>query len=42
MWYADITPDKEAPELIHAVIMDVLGEVSGRVKKVNLADLLTR
>lgn len=42
MWYADITPDKEAPELIHAIIMDVLSEVSGRIKEVNLADLLTR
>ncbi|KAL8540327.1 hypothetical protein ACS0TY_001798 [Phlomoides rotata] len=42
MWYADITPDKEAPELIHAIIMDVLSEVSGRIKNVNLADLLTR
>lgn len=42
LWYSDITPDKEAPELIHAIIMDVLGEVSGRVKDVNLVDLLTR
>ncbi|CAA2990133.1 sorting nexin-14 [Olea europaea subsp. europaea] len=42
LWYSDITPDKEAPELIRAVIMDALGEVSGRVKEVNLVDLLTR
>ncbi|CAA3017282.1 Intermediate filament [Olea europaea subsp. europaea] len=42
LWYSDITPDKEVPELIHAIIMDVLGEVSGRVKEVNLVELLTR
>lgn len=42
LWYSDITPDKEAPELIRTIIMDVLGEVSGRVKEVNLVDLLTR
>lgn len=42
LWYSGITPDKEAPDLIHAIIMDVLGEVSGRVKEINLVDLLTR
>ncbi|KAL0384155.1 UNVERIFIED_CONTAM: hypothetical protein Sradi_2809800 [Sesamum radiatum] len=42
LWYSDITPDKEAPELIHAIVMDVLGEVSGRLKELNLVDLLTR
>ncbi|KAL2455788.1 Phox-associated domain [Abeliophyllum distichum] len=42
LWYSEITPDKEAPELIRAIIMDVLGELSGRVKEVNLVDLLTR
>ncbi|CAI9755418.1 unnamed protein product [Fraxinus pennsylvanica] len=42
LWYSDITPDKEAPELMRAVIMDALGEVSGRLKEVNLVDLLTR
>lgn len=42
LWYSDITPDREAPELIRAVIMDVLGEISGRVKEINLVDLLTR
>lgn len=42
LWYSDITPDKEAPQLIRAVIMDVLGEISGRVKEINLIDLLTR
>ncbi|KAL0412523.1 UNVERIFIED_CONTAM: hypothetical protein Sradi_1454000 [Sesamum radiatum] len=42
LWYSDITPDKEAPELIRSIIMDVLGEVSGRIKEVNIIDLLTR
>ncbi|KAG8364285.1 hypothetical protein BUALT_Bualt19G0112500 [Buddleja alternifolia] len=42
LWYSEITPDKEAPELIHAIVMDALGEVSGRIKEVNLVDLLTR
>lgn len=42
LWYSEITPDKEAPEMIRAVIMDVLGEISGRVKELNLVDLLTR
>ncbi|KAM7474944.1 hypothetical protein LguiB_022187 [Lonicera macranthoides] len=42
LWYSEITSDKEAPELIRAIIMDALGEVSGRVKEINLVDLLTR
>lgn len=42
LWYSDITPDTEAPEQIRAIIMDALGEVSGRVKEINLVDLLTR
>lgn len=42
LWYSEITPDREFPEQIHAIIMDVLGEVSGRVKEINLVDLLTR
>ncbi|KAJ6368582.1 hypothetical protein OIU78_001045 [Salix suchowensis] len=33
---------REAPELIRSVIMDALGEVSGRAKEINLVDLLTR
>ncbi|KAL6573691.1 hypothetical protein OROHE_002150 [Orobanche hederae] len=40
LWYSDITPDKEAPELIHAIVMDALGEVSQRIKELNLVDLL--
>ncbi|KAG6383108.1 hypothetical protein SASPL_157145 [Salvia splendens] len=41
-WYSGITPDREAPELMHAIIMDFLGEVSARIKESNLVDLLTR
>ncbi|GAB4837953.1 hypothetical protein Ancab_027481 [Ancistrocladus abbreviatus] len=42
LWYSDITTDKEAPELMRAIILDALGEVAARVKEVNLVDLLTR
>ncbi|XVF67652.1 hypothetical protein PTKIN_Ptkin10aG0138600 [Pterospermum kingtungense] len=42
LWYSEITPDKESPELIRVVILDALGEISGRVKEINLVDLLTR
>ncbi|BAT75055.1 hypothetical protein VIGAN_01285400 [Vigna angularis var. angularis] len=42
LWYSEITPDKEFPEQIRAIIMDVLAEISGRVKDINLVDLLTR
>ncbi|KAM0012899.1 putative Phox-associated domain, sorting nexin, PX domain superfamily [Helianthus debilis subsp. tardiflorus] len=42
LWYSDITPDKEFPELIRGIIMDVLAEISARVKNINLVDLLTR
>ncbi|CAJ1939355.1 unnamed protein product [Sphenostylis stenocarpa] len=42
LWYSDITPDKEFPEQIRAIVMDVLAEISGRIKEINLVDLLTR
>ncbi|KAG2705531.1 hypothetical protein I3760_05G058700 [Carya illinoinensis] len=42
MWYSEITPDREFPDHIRAIIMDALGEISGRVKELNLVDLLTR
>ncbi|GAB2267281.1 hypothetical protein Dimus_002267 [Dionaea muscipula] len=42
LWYSDITPDREAPELMRAIILDALGEVAARVREVNLVDLLTR
>ncbi|CAA0830920.1 Unknown protein [Striga hermonthica] len=40
LWYSDITPDKDAPELIHDIVMDAIGEVSLRIKELNLVDLL--
>lgn len=42
LWFSSITPDKEVPELIHATILDALGEISERIKGINLVDLLTR
>ncbi|KAL6870924.1 hypothetical protein ACP4OV_014772 [Aristida adscensionis] len=42
LWYSDITSDREAPELIRGLILHALGELSGRVKEMNLVDLLTR
>ncbi|XP_038992404.1 uncharacterized protein LOC120115869 isoform X2 [Hibiscus syriacus] len=42
LWYSEITPDREFPELIRDVIFDAIGEISGRVKEINLVDLLTR
>lgn len=42
LWYSEITPDREFPDQIHAIIMDVLAEISARVKDINLVDLLTR
>ncbi|KAH8498393.1 hypothetical protein H0E87_017338 [Populus deltoides] len=42
LWYSEITPDREVPELMRSVIMDALGEISGRAKEINPIDLLTR
>ncbi|KAH7680711.1 Sorting nexin C-terminal protein [Dioscorea alata] len=42
LWYSSITPDKEVPELIRSTILDALGEISERIKGINLVDLLTR
>lgn len=42
LWYSDITPDRDFPEHIHGIILDAIGEISGRVKELNLVDLLTR
>ncbi|XP_074285846.1 uncharacterized protein LOC141611245 isoform X2 [Silene latifolia] len=42
LWYSNITPDKEAPDLMRTVILEALGEVAGRIKEVNIVDLLTR
>ncbi|XP_010255077.1 PREDICTED: uncharacterized protein LOC104595846 isoform X2 [Nelumbo nucifera] len=42
LWYSSITPDREAPEQIRLIITNVIGEISGRVKQINLVELLTR
>jgi sorting nexin-13 len=42
LWYSDITPDREAPELIRSLILHALGELSIRAKEMNLVDLLAR
>ena len=42
LWYSEITSDREFPEHIRAIVMDALGEISGRFKEINLVDLLTR
>ncbi|XP_022763320.1 uncharacterized protein LOC111308904 isoform X1 [Durio zibethinus] len=42
LWYSEITSDREAPELMRAVILDAIGEISVRLKEINVVDLLTR
>nr|KAJ0210958.1 hypothetical protein LSAT_V11C400181300 [Lactuca sativa] len=42
LWYSYITPDKEAPQLIDAIIIDIFAENSMRVKDINIVDILTR
>lgn len=42
LWYSSITPDQQFPDQICLLINDVLGEVSQRLKHINLVDLLTR
>ncbi|XP_057733685.1 uncharacterized protein LOC130948830 [Arachis stenosperma] len=42
LWYSRITPDKEAPEELVQLINGVLGEISGRMRNINLIDLLIR
>lgn len=42
LWYSSITPDQEFPEQICLVLNDVIGEISQRVRHINLIDLLTR
>ncbi|KAJ3703621.1 hypothetical protein LUZ61_007326 [Rhynchospora tenuis] len=42
LWYSSITPDKEVPEIIRGLLLDVIGEISRRAKDMNLVDLLTR
>ncbi|KAF8407046.1 hypothetical protein HHK36_006171 [Tetracentron sinense] len=42
LWYSRITPDKDGPEELVQIMNGVLGEVSSRVRDINLIDLLTR
>lgn len=42
MWYSRITPDKQGPEELAQIMNGVLGEISCRMRNINLIDLLTR
>lgn len=42
LWYSRITPDKQGPEELVQIINGVLGEISCRMRNINLIDLLTR
>lgn len=42
LWYSRLTPDKQGPEELGQIINGVLGEISHRMRKINLIDLLTR
>ncbi|CAN6336682.1 unnamed protein product [Urochloa humidicola] len=42
LWYSRVTPDKEGPEELIAVVNTILGEISVRARNVNLINLLTR
>ncbi|KAL3598422.1 hypothetical protein D5086_006340 [Populus alba] len=42
LWYSRLTPDKEGPEELVQIMNGVLGEISSRMRNVNLIDLLTR
>ncbi|GAV64481.1 PX domain-containing protein/PXA domain-containing protein/Nexin_C domain-containing protein [Cephalotus follicularis] len=42
LWYSRLTPDREGPEELVRILNGVLGEISTRVKNINLIDLLTR
>ncbi|CAL0335307.1 unnamed protein product [Lupinus luteus] len=42
LWYSRITPDKEGPEELVQIINGVLGEISGRMRNINLIDFLIR
>ncbi|PPR97439.1 hypothetical protein GOBAR_AA23227 [Gossypium barbadense] len=41
LWYSRLTPDREGPEELVLIINGVLGELSDRMKNINLIDLLT-
>ncbi|KMZ70359.1 hypothetical protein ZOSMA_1G03410 [Zostera marina] len=42
LWYSSITQDKDAPVLIRGLILDAIGEISARIKEINLVELLTK
>ncbi|ESW07674.1 hypothetical protein PHAVU_010G149400 [Phaseolus vulgaris] len=42
LWYSRLTPDKEGPEELVQIINGVLGEISGRMRNINLMDFLIR
>ncbi|KAF8393368.1 hypothetical protein HHK36_021611 [Tetracentron sinense] len=42
LWYSRVTPDRDGPEELVQIMNGVLGEVSCRVRNINLIDLLTR
>lgn len=42
LWYCRLTPDREGPEELVQLINGVLGEISGRMRNINLIDFLIR
>ncbi|KAL8458257.1 hypothetical protein ACS0TY_035947 [Phlomoides rotata] len=42
LWYSRITPDTQGPEALVLIMNGVLGEISSRMRNINLIDLLTR
>ncbi|CAL0325994.1 unnamed protein product [Lupinus luteus] len=42
LWYSRLTPDKEGPEELVQLINGVIGEISGRMRNINLIDFLIR
>lgn len=42
LWYSRLTPDRDGPEELVQIMNGVLGEISLRVRDINLIDLLTR
>ncbi|KZV56103.1 hypothetical protein F511_06120 [Dorcoceras hygrometricum] len=42
LWYCRITPDRQCPEELLLIMNGALGEISSRMRNINLIDLLTR
>ncbi|GKV27027.1 hypothetical protein SLEP1_g36233 [Rubroshorea leprosula] len=42
LWYSKVTPDRQGPEELVEIVNGVLGELSDRLRNINLIDLLTR